>query len=61
MDTTSSALSRILHLLATNQEVQTRLREELVNARTEIGGDFDYDTLMGLPYLEAVCRETLRM
>lgn len=61
MDTTSSALSRILHLLATNQEVQNRLREELVNARTEIGGDFDYDTLMGLPYLEAVCRETLRM
>lgn len=61
MDTTSSALSRILHLLATNQEVQDRLREELVNARAEIGGDFDYDTLMGLPYLEAVCRETLRM
>lgn len=44
-----------------NQEVQDRLREELVNARKETEGDFDYDTLMGLPYLEAVCRETLRM
>ncbi|EIM86870.1 cytochrome P450 [Stereum hirsutum FP-91666 SS1] len=61
MDTTSSALSRILHLLSMNPEVQDRLREELINARKEIEGDFDYDTLMGLPYLEAVCRETLRM
>ncbi|EIM84997.1 cytochrome P450 [Stereum hirsutum FP-91666 SS1] len=61
MDTTSTALSRILHLLSMNQPVQDRLREELVNARKEAGGDFDYDALMGLPFLEAVCRETLRM
>lgn len=61
MDTTSSALSRILHLLSVNQPVQDRLREELINARKEAGGDLDYDALMGLPVLEAVCRETLRM
>lgn len=24
-------------------------------------GDLDYDALMGLPFLDAVCRETLRV
>lgn len=61
MDTTSSALSRILMILATNPSVQDKLREELVNARKEAEGDLDYDTLHELPYLEAVCRETLRV
>lgn len=61
MDTTSSALSRILLLLATNPSAQDRLREELVSARKEAGGDLDYDALHELPYLEAVCRETLRV
>lgn len=42
--------------------MQTRLRDEIVAARKEReGADFDYDTLMGLPYLDAVCRETLRV
>lgn len=61
MDTTSSALSRILLLLSMNPSVQDKLREELVNARKEAGGDLDYDSLHELPYLEAVCRETLRV
>ena len=61
-DTTSHALSRLLHLLATHPEVQSRLREEIVHAREECNGqEFDYDTLMGLPYLDAICRETLRV
>ncbi|EIM81571.1 cytochrome P450 [Stereum hirsutum FP-91666 SS1] len=61
MDTTSSALSRILLLLSMNPSVQDKLREELVAARKEAGGDLDYDALHELPYLEAVCRETLRV
>ena len=61
-DTTSHAVSRLLHLLATHPEVQSRLREEIVYARKECNGqEFDYDTLMGLPYLDAICRETLRV
>lgn len=60
MDTTSNALSRTFSLLAKNPEVQERLRQELVNARKEAGGDLEYDALHELPYLEAVCRETLR-
>lgn len=59
-DTTSSALGRILHLLAQHQDVQDKLREEL--AAVDGGkGQLDYDDLHALPYLEAVCRETLRL
>ena len=60
MDTTSSALARILHLLSTHQDVQSRLRQEIVEARSR-NGNLEYDELAALPYLEAVCRETLRM
>lgn len=42
MDTTSSALSRILLLLSMNPSVQDKLREEIVAARKEAGGDLDY-------------------
>ncbi|KAJ3514910.1 hypothetical protein NLJ89_g2096 [Agrocybe chaxingu] len=60
-DTTSGALTRILHLLATYKEYQTKLREEIRNARKENGGqDIGYDTLSTLPFLDAICRETLR-
>lgn len=59
-DTTSSGLSRILHTLALHPEAQSRLREELANAGAP-DADSDYDTLDRLPYLEAICRETLRL
>ncbi|EMD38349.1 hypothetical protein CERSUDRAFT_82603 [Gelatoporia subvermispora B] len=59
MDTTSNALSRILHLLAENQHIQDKLRAELSQARD--GHDIPYDDLVHLPYLDAVCRETLRI
>ncbi|KAI0628771.1 cytochrome P450 [Trametes polyzona] len=63
MDTTSNALSRTLVLLAEHPEVQQKLREEILRARDDGSGklrDLDYDEVMGLPYLDAVCRETLR-
>ncbi|KAI5121362.1 hypothetical protein M0805_000670 [Coniferiporia weirii] len=59
-DTTTKAVCRILHQLVLNPDVQSRLREEVKAARKE-HGDLDYDTLMGLPYVDAVCRETLRV
>ena len=63
MDTTSNALSRILNLLAKNPSVQDRLRAEIVEAQGGPGSDTDipYDDLIKLPYLDAVCRETLRL
>ncbi|KAJ3510386.1 hypothetical protein NLJ89_g4707 [Agrocybe chaxingu] len=62
VDTTSSALSRILYLLATHKDVQENLRQEVRNARKECDGqDLNHDKLLALPYLDAVCRETLRL
>ncbi|THU90950.1 cytochrome P450 [Dendrothele bispora CBS 962.96] len=60
MDTTSNALSRVLELLSAHPEVQTKLRQELVDARND-NAELSYDTLVALPYLDAVCRETLRL
>lgn len=61
MDTTSNGLARILDILCNKPDVQEKLREEIVQAFEENGGDLDFDTLMNLPYLDAVCRETLRL
>ncbi|KAF8199601.1 cytochrome P450 [Pholiota molesta] len=61
MDTTSAALSRILFLLTRHQDVQDKLRQEIRVARKEHGGDLAYDQLTAMPYLDAVCRETLRL
>ncbi|TFK25118.1 cytochrome P450 [Coprinopsis marcescibilis] len=60
MDTTSNALSRILYMLSTNLDVQSKLREEILQAKAE-HGELLYDELHQLPYLDAVCRETLRL
>ena len=53
-------MSRILSVLAQNPDEQSKLREEVTTARKE-HGDLDYDKLQSLPYLDAVCRETLRV
>ncbi|OJT09223.1 Cytochrome P450 3A24 [Trametes pubescens] len=61
-DTTSNALTLVLECLAKNPEVQHRLRAELREAKSRHeGGDLPYDELMALPYLDAVCAETLRV
>ncbi|KAH7928041.1 cytochrome P450 [Leucogyrophana mollusca] len=60
MDTTSGALSRTCLTLAQHPDAQARLREEIRQARSE-KGSLDYDDLVNLPYLDAVCRETLRL
>ena len=59
-DTTSSALARMLHVLAIHQDAQSMLRNEVTAARLE-RGDLSYNDLMTLPYLDAVVRETLRL
>lgn len=58
-DTTSGIVGRILHLLSERPEVQEKLRAEVKDARD--GQDIPYDKLIQLPYLDAVCKETLRM
>ncbi|KAM5531287.1 hypothetical protein V8D89_015042 [Ganoderma adspersum] len=60
-DTTSNGLSRILHLLCEHADVQDRLRAEIRAAIEQYGEEIPYDELSALPYLDAVCRETLRL
>ena len=61
-DTTSNGLARIIHLLCLHPEVQDKLRKEILEARGANGGhDVSYDELVELPYLDAICRETLRL
>ena len=54
-------MSRVLHLLAERPDVQDKLRNELVQARETYGEEIPFDDLLALPYLDAVCRETLRL
>ena len=61
MDTTSNALSRILQLLALHPDVQQKLRAEITEAQGGDNSDLPYEDLIKLPYLDAVCRETLRL
>ncbi|OJT12108.1 Docosahexaenoic acid omega-hydroxylase CYP4F3 [Trametes pubescens] len=62
MDTTSNALSLTLWRLAQNTGAQNKLRQEILEAQeARGGGDIGYDDLVALPYLDAVCRETLRV
>ncbi|KAF8621408.1 hypothetical protein AX15_007820 [Amanita polypyramis BW_CC] len=60
VDTTTAALSRILHLLALHPEVQDKLRQEVREARRK-HGDLQYNELASLPYMDAISRETLRL
>ena len=64
-ETTSTALTWILHLLSTRPAVQDRLRTEarqaFADARAK-GQEYPTaDELLALPYLDAVCREGLRL
>ena len=60
MDTTSNALAVTLERLGDLPDVQQKLREEVL-AALEGRDALDYDDLCSLPYLDAVCRETLRV
>ena len=65
LDTTSNAISRILHILAQDSATQERLRAELLAAEhrgvADTGPKIPHEELMRLPYLDAVLRETLRL
>ena len=56
----SPCQARTLQLLSENPDIQDELRRELVQA-FENKEELDYDELHDLPFLDAVCRETLRL
>ncbi|QRV93245.1 cytochrome P450 family protein [Ceratobasidium sp. AG-Ba] len=60
-ETTSTAMSRMLSILASSKRIQDKLREEVQKYFTEHADDTHHDALLELPYLDAVIRETLRL
>jgi cytochrome P450 len=58
-ETTASTLSFCTYELALHPEVQDKLYAE-VTAVADKNGDIDYETLVKLPYIDAVLSETLR-
>ncbi|KAG8718204.1 cytochrome P450-dit2 [Ceratobasidium sp. 395] len=61
-ETTSGAITRALDMLSIYSEVQDRLRAEVSDFMSKAGtGEIDRDKIDSLPYLDAVCREVLRL
>ncbi|TRY80861.1 hypothetical protein TCAL_07803 [Tigriopus californicus] len=62
-DTSSSIMSIVSYFLATNEDVQEKVYEEVSEAITQNGGSdsLDYNTIQGMSYLDKVVHETLRL
>ncbi|XP_067000520.2 cytochrome P450 6j1 [Anabrus simplex] len=60
IEPSSITLSFLLYEMAMNSDIQTKLREELHAAMERSDEPLNYDTIMGLPYLNMVFLETLR-
>ena len=62
VETSSTSICRILHLLALHSDEQVKLRQEIREAREKYDRiELDFDQLNALPYLDAVCKETFRL
>ncbi|XP_070493934.1 uncharacterized protein [Chironomus tepperi] len=60
-DTSSTAISFALSQLAFNEDMQDRLRVEIMEKTNDTDGDISYETLHEMTYLNQVVNETLRM
>ncbi|XP_022222750.2 cytochrome P450 9c1 [Drosophila obscura] len=61
-DTVATCLSFTSYELLMNPEAQDKLYEEIMATEAQLGGKpLDYDTLMGMKYLDCVVSESLRM
>ncbi|KAF7341554.1 hypothetical protein MSAN_02052100 [Mycena sanguinolenta] len=60
-DTSSSALSRLLYMLAVRPDIQQNIRLEIRAAHASAGRRLNLDEISALPWLDAVLKETLRL
>ena len=60
-DSTANAICTMMDILSRNPAIQDKLRAELVEAQERLGTDIPHDELVALPYMDAFCRETLRL
>jgi cytochrome P450 family 12 len=61
IDTTATALAGILYALATHQDKQERLREEIFNLLPDKNSQFTIKSLDNIPYTRAVIKEGMRL
>ena len=57
-DTTTSALTMVMHLLACNQDWQEQLRDQILSSEIN---ELDYDQLGAIPLIDYTFNEVLRM
>lgn len=60
-DTTRLAFTFWFYLMGKHQDVQEKMREEVLRAFAEEGESLSYQTLLALPYTNQVIAETLRI
>ncbi|XP_075210857.1 putative cytochrome P450 6a17 [Lycorma delicatula] len=59
-ETSSTTLSFCLYELALNEEIQTKLQEEIDKVLAKHNGDISYESLKEMTYMDRVVEETLR-
>lgn len=60
-ETASSGMSFLLHELAVNPDIQSRLAKEIKEHDAKNGGKFDFNSVQSMTYLDMVTSELLRM
>jgi len=60
-ETTGVMMTWALHYLSKNQEIQDKLREEIVKELPNKDSEPNFDQINSMEYLNAVCKETLRI
>lgn len=53
-ETSSTTMTFCLHELAFNQDIQDKLREEIRETYKQTNGEFTYDAIMGMKYMDKV-------
>nr|XP_034178677.1 cytochrome P450 6a2-like isoform X2 [Osmia lignaria]XP_034178678.1 cytochrome P450 6a2-like isoform X2 [Osmia lignaria]XP_034178679.1 cytochrome P450 6a2-like isoform X2 [Osmia lignaria]XP_034178680.1 cytochrome P450 6a2-like isoform X2 [Osmia lignaria]XP_034178681.1 cytochrome P450 6a2-like isoform X2 [Osmia lignaria] len=59
-ETSSTTISSTLYELAVNQEIQNKLREEIMEYCSKDKGELEFETVMEMEYLDKVFKESLR-
>nr|QBC73089.1 cytochrome P450 mono-oxygenase [Osmia bicornis] len=59
-ETSSTTIANAIYELAQNQEIQDKLREEIKEFDAKNNGEWKYETVKQMKYLDKVFRETLR-
>ncbi|KAL1138263.1 hypothetical protein AAG570_009952 [Ranatra chinensis] len=60
-ETSSTELSMACYLLAKNQAIQNKLRQEIRDVLHKYSGEITYESINDMPYMDMVLAETLRM